>query len=96
MVSVFAYHRVNHHSITGQAFVDDPSWQRRGLYSLFFASFTGPFLTFGHPDKVFSRLDIELFRTLVADHSGLLATLAADALLRRASNDLFGPRQIRW
>ena len=46
-------------------------------------------------DKVFSRLDIELFRTLVADHRALLATLAADALLRRADNDLFDPGQIR-
>jgi hypothetical protein len=96
VVSVFAYHRVKHHPITGQAFVDDPGWQRRGLYSLFFASFTGALLAFGHPDKVFSRLEIELFRTLVADHGGLLATLAADALFRRADSELFGPRQIRW
>jgi hypothetical protein len=96
MVSVFADHSVNHHSITGQTFVDDPGWQRRGLDSLFFASFTGPFLAFGHPDKVFSRLDIELFGTLLADHSGLVATLAADTLFRCADNDLFGPRQLRW
>src|SRR5271156_5122081 len=96
MVSVFADHRVNHHSITGQAFVDDPAWQRGGLDSLFFASLTGAFLAFGHPDKVFGRLDIELFRTLVADHRGLVTTLAADALFRRASNDLFSPGQLGW
>ena len=91
MVSVFAYHRVDHRPITGQAFVDDPGWQRRGLYSLFFARLTGAFLAFGHPDKVFSRLDIELFRTLVADEHGLFATLAADALIGCAADDLFDP-----
>jgi len=34
------------------------------------------------------RLDIELFRTLVADAISLFATLAADALFGCASNDL--------
>jgi hypothetical protein len=41
MLSVFTDHRVNDNPITGQAFVDDPGWQRRGLDSLFFASLTG-------------------------------------------------------
>jgi len=45
---------------------------------------------------VFSRLDVKLLRTLVANHSGLFATFAADALFGCASNDLFGPRQLGW
>ena len=47
------------------------------------------------PSKV-SWLDIELLRSLVADHSCLFATVATDALFRCASYDLFYPRQIRW
>jgi hypothetical protein len=37
VVRVFAHYGVDYHPITGQAFVDDPGWQRRRLYSLFFA-----------------------------------------------------------
>jgi len=81
MVRVFAYYRVDHHPITGQAFIDDPGWQRRRLHSLFFARFTRSFLALGHSHKVLSRLDVKLLRSLVADHSRLFATLAADALL---------------
>ena len=41
VIGIFADHRIDHHPITGQAFVDDPGRQRRALNSLFFASFTG-------------------------------------------------------
>ena len=75
---------------------DDPGWQRRRVYSLLLTIFTGSFFAFGHSHKVFSRLDVKLLRTLVTDHSGLFATLTADALFGRASNDLFGPRQLGW
>jgi hypothetical protein len=95
VIRVFAHYGVDHHPITGQAFVDDPGWQRRGLHSLLLTIFTGSLFAFGHPHKVFSRLDVKLLRSLVADHSGLFATLAADALFGCASNDLFGPRQLR-
>ena len=43
-------------------------------------------------DAYIARLNVKLLRSLVADHSGLFATLAADALCGCASNDLFGPR----
>ena len=53
---------------------------------------TGSLLAFDHPHEILSRLDIELFRTLVADALSLFATLAADALFGCASNDLLYPR----
>ena len=70
-------------------------WQRRTLDSFLFAPFTGSLLAFGHPHEVFGRLDIQLFSTLVADHARFFATLVADALIGRASDHLFDPRQIR-
>ena len=95
MVSVFADHCVDDHPIAGQTFLDNPWRQRRGLDSLLFTSFTGSFLAFGHPHEVFRRFDIELLGRLVTDLNGLLATVAADALFRGASNDLFDSGQIR-
>jgi hypothetical protein len=96
VVCIFAYYGVDYYPITGQAFVDDSRWQRRTLDSLLLTIFTGSLFAFGHPHKVFSRLKVKLLRSLVADHSGLFATLAADALCGCASNDLFGPRQLGW
>jgi hypothetical protein len=54
MVGIFADDRVNDDSIAGQAFIDDPRRQGRTLHSLFFASFAGALLTFGHPPKYFA------------------------------------------
>jgi len=48
-------------------------------------------LVLGHSRKVFSRLDVKLLRALIADHRGLFATLAADALLGCARDELFYP-----
>jgi hypothetical protein len=73
------------------------TWRQwRALHSLLFTIFTGSLLAFGHPHEVFSRFDIELLSGLVADAISLFATLAADALFRCTSNDLFYPGQIRW
>src|ERR1700687_1610112 len=94
MVSIFADHRIDYHPITGQTFLDNPWRQRCTLDSLLFTSFAGTLLAFGHPHEVFSRFDIELLSSLVADQCSLFATLAADALLRGTSNDLFSPGQI--
>jgi hypothetical protein len=52
-------------------------------------------LAFGHSHKVFGRLNIKLFRSLVADHRRFFAALAADALIGCAGDDLFDPRQLR-
>jgi hypothetical protein len=35
VIRIFAHYGIDHHPITGQAFIDDPGWQRRRLYSLF-------------------------------------------------------------
>jgi hypothetical protein len=48
-----------------------------------------------HPYKVFCRLDIKLFRTLVADYARFFAALAADALIGCAGDDLFHSWQLR-
>ena len=96
MVCIFTYHRINHHPIAGQTFLDNPRGQRRTLDSLLLTGFTGSLLALSHPHEVFSRFDIELLSSLVADDGRLLAALAADALLRATSNDLLCPRQMRW
>jgi hypothetical protein len=90
VICVLAHYRVDHQPITGQAFVNDPGRQRRTLHSLFFAPFTDSLLAFGHLYKVFGRLDIELFRSLVADDDSFFAALAADALIGCAGDDLVG------
>src|ERR1700747_1715707 len=96
MVCIFTYHRIDHHPIAGQTFLYNPQRQWRTLDSLLFTGFTGSLLPLSPPHEVFSRFDIELLSSLVADDGRLLATLAADALLRAAGNDLFCPRQLRW
>jgi hypothetical protein len=96
VVREFAYYRADHYPITGQAFVDDPGWQRRRLYSLFFARFTGAFLALGHSHKVFSRLDVKLFGSLVADDDSFFAALAAVALIGCAGDHLFDSWQFCW
>jgi len=96
VICVFADYRINHQPITGQAFIDDPARQRRTLDSLLFAAFTGSLLAFGHQHEVFGPFDIQLLRSLVADHARFFATLAADALVGCAGDDLFDPRQINW
>jgi hypothetical protein len=93
MVGIFAKDRVNDDSIAGQAFIDDPRRQRRTLHSLFFASFAGALLAFGHPHKVLRWLDIELLRRFVADDDSFFAAFTADALIKSAGNDLLFPGQ---
>ena len=96
MVCVFAYYRVDHYPITGQAFVDDPGWQRRRLYPLFFARFTGTFLALGHSYKVFSGLDVKLLGSLIADDDSIFAALTAVALIGGAGHHLFNSWQLCW
>jgi hypothetical protein len=38
VIQIFAYHRVDHHSIAGQTFLDNPWGQRRTPDSFFFTS----------------------------------------------------------
>src|SRR5271166_3579740 len=47
--------------------------------SLFFACFASTFLALGHSHKVFSRLDIELLRSFVADHRRFFTALTAES-----------------
>jgi hypothetical protein len=42
------------------------------------------------------RVNIELLSSLATDHSSLFPTVAADALFRCTSKELFYPWQIRW
>jgi hypothetical protein len=54
VVGIFADHRINDDSITGQTFLNDPSRRRRALNALFFASFAGTLFTLGHHYEIFS------------------------------------------
>jgi hypothetical protein len=96
VIGIFAYYRIDYHSIASQTFLDDPCWQRCTLDSLLFTALTGSLFPLAYPHEVFGRFDIELLTLLVTDDSRLSATVAADTLFRPTGNDLFDPRQLRW
>ena len=95
VVAIFIHHRVDHHSIRHQAFVDDSDGKSRRRHALFGTGFACPLLAFGYLDEIPRRLHIQYFADFVANHGSLSAAVTAYALLRRAGYHPFHTGKIR-
>src|ERR1700730_10038414 len=89
MVTILGDHGVNHHTVTGQARVDDTCRLRRGTHTAFFAKMAGALLAFGDQYEVFGWFDSQLFTLLVANHHHFLSTSSTGALFGCARKDFF-------
>src|ERR1700722_588865 len=72
MKRVLVDDRINHHSVTSKAFLDDAILERCATDPAFFASLAGSFFALGHLHEVFGRFDIEYFTGFVTDDLSLL------------------------
>jgi hypothetical protein len=80
-VTVFANDQIDDH-VAGENRLGQNALRRRScLNALHFALPAGPLLALDHAHGVFGRANVEHLRLFVADDAGLLAALAADALL---------------
>jgi hypothetical protein len=87
-VTVFANDQIDDH-VAGENRLGQNALRRRScLNALHFALPAGPLLALDHAHGVFGRANVEHLRLFVADDAGLLAALAADALLGCAADRL--------
>ena len=89
MVTIFGDHRVDHHPVADQSFVDDPRRHRGGDRAGLLAVLAGALFALGHDHEVAGRFDVQLLADVVADDRGRLPAGWAGALLRSAAQHAF-------
>jgi hypothetical protein len=78
VIAIFAHHRIDDHSITGETLLNNPSRRYRARHTLFFTPFARALFALDDPHKVPGRFDIQLFALLVADDNLLPSAATAN------------------